>query len=181
MAGFPQETHLNRRKMLKTIGIGSMAHMVAFPPLWAREASKRRREYHLDYQRGYGTGPRLLGRVCPHTEHRSTGKGWHAFHKGFGAASVCMPNRTAMITGVTQTTVGSVTMRPPKEFMRPLSGGVKPEGERTAKKRRPLGRRDQSLTPAFLYRRFLPRIRPRPPRPRSAIVAGSGTIVMSFK
>jgi len=44
----------------------------------------------------------------------------------FGTASVCMPNRTAMITGVTQTTLGAVTMRPPQEFKRPLTGGVKP-------------------------------------------------------
>ena len=44
----------------------------------------------------------------------------------FGTASVCMPNRTAMITGVTQTTLGSVTMRPPKRFMRPLPEGVRP-------------------------------------------------------
>ena len=44
----------------------------------------------------------------------------------FGTASVCMPNRTAMITGVTQTTLGAVTMRPPKQFMRPLPGEVKP-------------------------------------------------------
>ena len=48
------------------------------------------------------------------------------FTNVFGTASVCMPNRTAMITGVTQTTLGSVTMRPPKEFMRPLPDGVKP-------------------------------------------------------
>jgi uncharacterized sulfatase len=48
------------------------------------------------------------------------------FTNVFGTASVCMPNRTAMITGVTQSTLGSVTMRPPKEFMRPLTGGVKP-------------------------------------------------------
>lgn len=44
----------------------------------------------------------------------------------FGTASVCMPNRTAMATGVTQTTLGAVTMRPPTEFMRPLSGGIEP-------------------------------------------------------
>ena len=44
----------------------------------------------------------------------------------FGTASVCMPNRTAMITGVTQTTLGSVTMRPPKQFMRELPEGVQP-------------------------------------------------------
>ncbi len=44
----------------------------------------------------------------------------------FGTASVCMPNRTAMITGVTQTTLGAVTMRPPKQYMRPLPGDVKP-------------------------------------------------------
>ena len=44
----------------------------------------------------------------------------------FGAASVCMPNRTAMATGVTQTTLGSVTMRPPKRFMRPLPRDVRP-------------------------------------------------------
>ena len=44
----------------------------------------------------------------------------------FGTASVCMPNRTAMITGVTQSTLGAVTMRPPKRFMRPLPPGVKP-------------------------------------------------------
>jgi uncharacterized sulfatase len=48
------------------------------------------------------------------------------FTNVFGTASVCMPNRTAMITGVTQTTLGSVTMRPPKEFQRPLPAGVKP-------------------------------------------------------
>lgn len=48
------------------------------------------------------------------------------FTRVFGTASVCMPNRTAMITGVTQTTLGSVTMRPPKKFMRPLPDGVKP-------------------------------------------------------
>ena len=44
----------------------------------------------------------------------------------FGTASVCMPNRTAMATGITQTTLGAVTMRPPKEFMRPLPPDVKP-------------------------------------------------------
>ena len=44
----------------------------------------------------------------------------------FGTASVCMPNRTAMITGVTQTTLGAVTMRPPKKFMRPLPAEVVP-------------------------------------------------------
>ena len=44
----------------------------------------------------------------------------------FGTASVCMPNRTAMITGVTQTTLGAVTMRPPKRFMRSLPGDVVP-------------------------------------------------------
>ena len=48
------------------------------------------------------------------------------FTQVFGTASVCMPNRTAMITGVTQTTLGSITMRPPKEHMRPLPQGVKP-------------------------------------------------------
>ena len=48
------------------------------------------------------------------------------FTKCFGTASVCMPNRTAMSTGVTQTTLGAVTMRPPAKFMRPLTGGVKP-------------------------------------------------------
>lgn len=44
----------------------------------------------------------------------------------FGTASVCMPNRTAMITGITQSSLGAVTMRPPKKFMRPLPDGVKP-------------------------------------------------------
>ena len=44
----------------------------------------------------------------------------------FGTASVCMPNRTAMVTGVHQASLGAVTMRPPKEFMRPLPGDVKP-------------------------------------------------------
>ena len=44
----------------------------------------------------------------------------------FGTASVCMPNRTAMITGITQSSLGAVTMRPPKQFMRPLPDGVKP-------------------------------------------------------
>ena len=44
----------------------------------------------------------------------------------FGTASVCMPNRTAMITGVTHTALGAVTMRPPREFMRRLPGEVKP-------------------------------------------------------
>ena len=48
------------------------------------------------------------------------------FTRVFGTASVCMPNRTAMITGITQTTLGSVTMRPPKRFMRPLPADVKP-------------------------------------------------------
>lgn len=48
------------------------------------------------------------------------------FTRVFGAASVCMPNRTAMIMGITQTTLGSVTMRPPKRFMRPLPQGAKP-------------------------------------------------------
>lgn len=48
------------------------------------------------------------------------------FTRVFGTASVCMPNRTAMATGVTQTTLGSVTMRPPKRFMRLLPSGVKP-------------------------------------------------------
>ncbi|NQU23934.1 MAG: sulfatase-like hydrolase/transferase [Candidatus Nealsonbacteria bacterium] len=42
------------------------------------------------------------------------------------AAAQRCPHRTAMITGVTQTTLGSVTMRPPKQFMRPLPGEVKP-------------------------------------------------------
>ena len=31
-----------------------------------------------------------------------------------------------MITGITQSTLGAVTMRPPKKFMRPLPDGVKP-------------------------------------------------------
>ena len=48
------------------------------------------------------------------------------FTRMFGTASVCMPNRTAMITGVTQTTLGSITMRPPKEHMRALPNGVAP-------------------------------------------------------
>ena len=48
------------------------------------------------------------------------------FTRLFGTASVCMPNRTAMATGVAQSTLGSVTMRPPKEYMRPLPEDVKP-------------------------------------------------------
>ena len=48
------------------------------------------------------------------------------FTRVFGTASVCMPNRTAMATGVTQTTLGSVTMRPPEKFRRPLPPGVLP-------------------------------------------------------
>ncbi len=48
------------------------------------------------------------------------------FTQVMGTASVCMPNRTAMITGVTQTTLGAVTMRPPARFMRPLPEKVKP-------------------------------------------------------
>lgn len=44
----------------------------------------------------------------------------------FGTASVCMPNRTAMITGVTQSTLGSITMRPPERFQPSLPEGVKP-------------------------------------------------------
>ena len=48
------------------------------------------------------------------------------FRRVFGTASVCMPNRTAMITGVTQSSLGSVTMRPPKRFQRALPDGVAP-------------------------------------------------------
>lgn len=48
------------------------------------------------------------------------------FSEMFGTASVCMPNRTAMIMGVTQTTVGAVSMIPPKKFMKPLKNGMKP-------------------------------------------------------
>ena len=48
------------------------------------------------------------------------------FTQVFGTASVCMPNRTAMITGVTQTTLGAVTMRPPRQFKRPLPEQVAP-------------------------------------------------------
>ena len=42
------------------------------------------------------------------------------------------------------------------------------------------GRRDQSLKPALHYLRFRPRRTPRPPRPKSAIVAGSGTKLPSM-
>lgn len=44
----------------------------------------------------------------------------------FGTASVCMPNRTAMITGMYQPSIGSVTMRPPAKFRVTLPEGIAP-------------------------------------------------------
>ena len=44
----------------------------------------------------------------------------------YGTGSVCMPNRTAMMLGLPQTTVGAVTMRPPAKFMRALPGEMAP-------------------------------------------------------
>lgn len=117
MADALQETHVNRRKLLKTIGIGSMAHMVAFPPLWAREASRQQRP-NIIWIISEDMGPDLgCWGVSVHTPNiDQLAKDNMRFTRVFGTASVCMPNRTAMITGVTQTTLGSVTMRPPKRF-----------------------------------------------------------------
>ena len=118
---------MNRRRMLKTIGIGSMAHVVGLSSLRAREASKRRRP-NIIWIISEDMGPDLgCWGVSVHTPNIDRlAKDGVRFTRVFGTASVCMPNRTAMITGVTQTTLGSVTMRPPRKFMRPLPGNVKP-------------------------------------------------------
>lgn len=101
--------------------------VIAFTSLWAREENTRQRP-NIIWIISEDMGPDLgCWGVSVHTPNidRLADDGMR-FTRVFGTASVCMPNRTAMITGVTQTTLGSVTMRPPKKFMRPLHGGVKP-------------------------------------------------------
>ena len=118
---------MKHKTMLGVIAIGSMIHLAAFSSLWAGEASERQRP-NIVWIISEDMGPDLGCWGTPvHTPNidRLAADGMR-FTKVFGTASVCMPNRTAMITGVTQTTLGSVTMRPPKQFMRPLPGKVKP-------------------------------------------------------
>ena len=113
--------------MLGIIAIGSMIHLAAFSSLWAAEANERQRP-NIIWIIGEDMGPDLgcwgTSVYTPNID-RLAADGMR-FSSVFGTASVCMPNRTAMITGVTQTTLGSVTMRPPKQFMRRLPGKVKP-------------------------------------------------------
>ncbi len=113
--------------MLEVIAIGSMIHLAAFSSLWAGEVSEEHRP-NIIRMISEDMGPDLgCWGASVHTPNidRLAADGMR-FTRVFGTASVCMPNRTAMITGVTQTTLGSVTMRPPKQFMRPLPGEVKP-------------------------------------------------------
>ncbi len=113
--------------VLGSIAIGSMIHLAAFSSSWAAEANEGRRP-NIIWIIGEDMGPDLgcwgTSVYTPNID-RLAADGMR-FTRVFGTASVCMPNRTAMITGVTQTTLGSVTMRPPKQFMRPLPGKVKP-------------------------------------------------------
>jgi uncharacterized sulfatase len=118
---------MNRSKMLRAVGIGLIAYMSALPSLRAQEAGKPQRP-NIIWIISEDMGPDLgCWGAAVHTPNidRLADDGMR-FTSVFGTASVCMPNRTAMITGVTQTTLGAVTMRPPKEFMRPLPQGVKP-------------------------------------------------------
>jgi arylsulfatase A-like enzyme len=113
--------------VLGSIAIGSMIHLAAFSSPWAAEANEQQRP-NIIWVIGEDMGPDLgcwgTSVYTPNID-RLAADGMR-FTRVFGTASVCMPNRTAMITGVTQTTLGSVTMRPPKQFMRPLPGKVKP-------------------------------------------------------
>ena len=73
------------------------------------------------------------------------------------------------------------------DFVRQDEGRTTPgQGRKKARRPEPTGQgspRSKSqvstLKPAFHYRRFLRRMRPRPPRPSSANVAGSGTPKLS--
>jgi len=114
-------------KILISMVIGQMAHMVAFSSLWAGEASEPQQPnivWIISEDMGPDLGCWGVSVRTPNID-RMAADGMR-FTRVFGTASVCMPNRTAMITGVTQTTLGSTTMRPPKQFMRPLPGEVRP-------------------------------------------------------
>jgi uncharacterized sulfatase len=121
------ESNVKHGTTLGVIAISSMSHLAAFSSLWAGELSEVHRP-NIIWIISEDMGPDLgCWGASVHTPNidRLAADGMR-FTRVFGTASVCMPNRTAMITGVTQTTLGSVTMRPPKQFMRPLPGKVKP-------------------------------------------------------
>jgi len=109
------------------VALCSMIHLAIFSLAWAVETNKKQRP-NIIWIVGEDMGPDLgCWGTSVHTPNidRLAANGMR-FTRVFGTASVCMPNRTAMITGVMQTTLGAVTMRPPKQFMRPLPGKVKP-------------------------------------------------------